>query len=280
LEPYSLFLHKYIERLVKNQFIGSYFDFWPLKAFIGIYPNGNISWHHLWFLPYLLLFSLTLIPVFLYFNTHPHNRFGSWLKQLVENPFGLYVFVVPLYIAEAFIEPHFQVTRKLVGDWFAIINFMTLFFYGFLLITVKDTFWVTVENYRWTFLITGIVSFTIMLLLPLNFEDNYARHYTEALFKVLNLWSWILTLFGFAAKYLNKRSKILSYSNEAVYPFYILHQTVMLVIAYFLIDLYWYLEWKASVMIIGTFGMSWLLYEFLIRRWKHIRPFFGLKKKY
>jgi len=117
-----------------------------------------------------------------------------------------------------------------------------------------------------------------MLFITLSFKDSYIRHYTEAFLKVLNLWSWILALFGFASKYLNKKSKILSYLNEAVYPFYILHQTVMIVIAYFLIDLDWLLGLKAFIMIIGTFGISWLLYEFFIRRWKYIRPFFGLKK--
>ncbi len=269
----------YVERLVKNQFHGSYFDFWPVNAFNGVYPNGNMSWHHLWFLPYLLLFSLILIPLFLYLKNHPDSGFNSGLKQLVKSPFGLYVFIIPLYFIEAYIEPFFPVTHALIGDCFTIMNCITLFFYGFLLITVKDTFWITVEKYRRYFLVTGIVSFTTMLLITLKYEDSTIRHFTEAFFKVLNLWSWILALFGFAAKYLNRKSKILSYSNEAVYPFYILHQTVMIVIAYFLIDLNWPAGVKAFIMIIGTFALSWLLYEFLIRRWNYVRPLFGLKKK-
>lgn len=269
----------YLERLVKNQFHGNYFDFWPFNAFNGVYPSGNMSWHHLWFLPYLLLFSVILIPLFLYFKNHPDSGFNTGLKQLVKSPFGLYVFIIPLYFIEAFIEPFFPVTHALIGDWFTIFNCITLFFYGFLLITVKDTFWITVENYRKYFLATGIVSFTIMLLITIKYEDSSIRHFTEAFFKVLNLWSWILTLFGFAAKYLNQKSKILSYSNEAVYPFYILHQTVMIIIAYSLIDLNWPAGVKAFIMISGTFGLSWVLYEFLIRRWSYVRPLFGLKKK-
>ncbi len=146
--------------------------------------------------------------------------------------------------------------------------------------TIKDIFWQTVENNRKYFLVTGIISFFVMLFITHKYEDSTIRHFTEAFIKVLNLWSWILVLFGYAAKYLNKKSNVLSYSNEAVYPFYILHQTVMIVIAYFLIDFKWTLGLKASIMIVGTFGGSWLLYEFLIRRWKLVRPLFGLKKKY
>lgn len=267
----------YFERLDKNQFAGGYLDFWPSQALMGVFPEGNLSWHHLWFLPYLLIFSLTLLPIFIYLKKHPSNWFITQINQLIKKPLGLYLFIVPLYFIEAYLEPRFPVTHGLVGDWFTIISCSTLFFFGFVLISVKDSFWPTVEEHRKFYLISGIISFTIMFLITSRFEDSASRHYTEAFFKVVNLWSWILALFGFAAKYLNKESNILSYSNTAVYPFYILHQTVMIVMAYYLMNLEWTLSLKAFIMVIGTFGFSWLIYEFLIRRWKYIRPFFGLK---
>lgn len=267
----------YIERLDKNQFAGNYFNFWPGQAFDGVYPEGNLSWHHLWFLPYLLLFSLILIPVFLYLRNHIHNKFHFWLHQTVQKPILIYLFIIPLYLIESLIEPFFPVTHALIGDWFTIINYILLFFYGFILISVKEVFWSTVEKYRKYYLVTGILSFSIMLFITRQFEDSTIRHFTEAFFKVVNLWSWILALFGFASTYLNKKSKLLSYCNEAVYPFYILHQSVMMMIAYYIINLDWSLIIKAPILIIGTFGISWFIYEFFIRRWRYIRPFFGLK---
>jgi len=269
----------YVERLAKNQFTGNYFEFWPIDALSGSYPEGNLSWHHLWFLPYLLLFSLTLIPVFLHLKNHPNNKFTFWIKRRVKSPIGLYVFIIPLYLIEALVEPFFPVTHALIDDWFTIINYISLFFFGFLLISVKDVFWGTVEKHRKHFLMLGILSFTIMLLITHIYEDSYIRHFTEAFLKVLNLWSWILALFGFASKHLNRKSKLLSYSNQAVYPFYILHQTIMLVIAYYLMNLNWSLSIKGLIMTVGTFGISWMIYEFFIRRWRYIRPLFGLKKK-
>jgi len=269
----------YCERLYQKQFAGNYLEFWFSKAFEGIYPNGNFSWHHLWFLPYLLLFSLALTPIFLYLKNHQNNRLTLSARRLVKRPLGLFIFVIPLYFIEAFIEPYFPVTHALINDWFTIINYIILFLFGFILITVKENFWSTAVTHRKLFLATGIISFTIMLLITIHYEDSSTRHFIEAFFKVLNLWSWIMALFGFAAKHLNKNSKLLSYSNEAVYPFYILHQTVMIVIAYYIIDLNWPLGIKFLILIIGTFGISWIIYEFLIRRWKYIRPMFGLKKK-
>ncbi len=269
----------YLERIAKDQYSGNYLEFWPLEAFNGSYPDGNISWHHLWFLPYLLLFSLVLIPIFLHLKNHPQNKFNSWLGQIVRSPLKIYLFIIPLYLAEALIEPFFDITHALIGDWFTIINYMIMFLFGYLLITVKDAFWVTVEKHGKHFLLAGLVCFTIMLFLVETYEDSYFRHFTEAFLKVANLWSWVLALFGFASKYLNRKSKILQYCNEAVYPFYILHQTIMMVIAYYVMNLEWSLGLKASIMIVGTFVFSWIIYEFLVRRRKYVRPFFGLKKK-
>jgi glucans biosynthesis protein C len=267
----------YFERLDRGQFSGGYFDFWPSEAFIGVYPEGNFSWHHLWFLPYLLLFSLVLIPVFLYLRDHPEARILRGMRKLSAKPFGLFWLAVPLYLWESLVEPYFESTHALVGDWFNIINFITFFFYGFLLVSVRECFWKTVQENRSKYLIVGLIGFTLLMGCRQLFEDTKAVHFIEAGFKVVNLWAWILVLFGYAAAYLNKPSKQLSYANEAVYPFYILHQTITVTLGYYLMDVDMGLFVKYPMMVIGTFGIAWVIYEFGIRRWNWVRPLFGLK---
>src|SRR5690606_6113544 len=234
---------------------------------------------HLWFLPYLLFFSLILIPAFIYLRTHPENKFLVWIKNKVSTQFGLFLFIVPLFFIEAFLEPFFPITHALIGDWFSVVNYMTLFFYGFILISVKEAFWKTVEEKRKLYLLCGIAGFSCLMCIFIFFEDSTVIHFTEAFIKVFNLWAWILALFGYASAYLNKPGNTLSYCNEAVYPFYILHQTIMIIICYYVMELDWNLFAKASILIVGTFGFSWIIYEFFIRRWKWIRPLFGLKNK-
>lgn len=267
----------YIEKISKGLIEGSFFDFWPSQAFIGEYPVGNLSWHHLWFLPYLLLFSLVLIPVFLFLRRNPNHGILRTTAKISSRRWGLYWFIVPLYLIEAFVEPFFEETHALVGDWFVIINSITLFFIGFLLISVKEAFWKTVEDNRKTYLQCGIIGFTAFITIITLFEDSYPIHFTEALISVFSFWSWILTLFGFASKYLNKPSKVLTYCNEAVYPFYILHQTITVILGYCIMNLHWPFFSKFSILTIGTFVLSWIIYEFLIRRWFMIRPLFGLQ---
>ena len=238
-----------------------------------------MSWHHLWFLPYLLLFSLLLAPVFLYLRKNPDASFLRWIRKRVRSPWGIFIFIIPLYFAESLMEPFFPSTHALIGDWFNLVNYGLMFFFGFVLIAVQDEFWKLVTQYRRRFLFAGILFFTVFLSLILLTEDSIIRHFTEALLKVTNLWLWVLICFGYAATYLNKPSWTLSYANESVYPFYILHQTVTICLAYYIKDLDWGLLPKATILLAGTFGISWILYEFLIRRIKWLRPLFGLKLK-
>ena len=92
-----------------------------------------------------------------------------------------------------------------------------------------------------------------------------------------NIWFWILTILGFGSKYLRRDSRFLKYANEAVYPFYILHQTITVAAGYYLVNWDAGIPVKFLVLATATFLGSWLLYEFPIKRVNFIRPLFGLK---
>ncbi len=267
----------YIERLDKGQFAGGYFSWWPMQVFRGVYPEGNFSWHHLWFIVYLLAFSLLLIPLMRLQRDKPDNALTGWLRRTMASPVGMYVFIIPLYLWESLLEPFFPSTHAFIGDWFNVINYMTLFFFGFLLMTVGDIFWTTVERHRRIFLVGGLIGFSANLLIWTSLEDSVPVHFIEAFVKVFNLWSWLLALFGYAARYLNRPGAFVSYANEAVYPFYILHQTIIVLLAWYLKPWSTGLGLKFTVLAGSTFLMTWLLYEGFIRRVPFLRPLFGLK---
>jgi peptidoglycan/LPS O-acetylase OafA/YrhL len=95
--------------------------------------------------------------------------------------------------------------------------------------------------------------------------------------KNLNAILWVFTLVGFASVYLNFNHSILKYANEAVYPFYILHQSAMVVVGFYIVQ--WPLDIASKYILItvGTFLICWLIYEFIIRRNNILRLLFGLK---
>ena len=261
----------FYEGLAKNEFTGSYWSFLTNDFFNDSFFQ-LLTWNHLWFLPYLLIYSILLIPVFIYIRNHPQNKFIQWVKRLISTPWKLYLFIIPLFLIEGLVEPFFPVTHALVNDWFTFTNFFVLFFYGFILISSGPVFWKSLEKIKTVALITGVLAFTILVFLWYE-EDGYIKHFVEALIYVINFWSWILAIFGYAAKYRSKKSKALTYSNRAVYPFYILHQTVIIIIAF------WSFIMKFSILTAGTFGTCWIIYDLIILRTPFLHPLFGLKKK-
>ena len=153
----------YLERLVDGDFTGSYWQFYTTELFRGgPYPEGNISWHHLWFLPYLLLFSWVLGPLFIRLKRKP-SKLVEWTKKQIQKPLGFYVFIIPLFLVEGFVEPFFPSTKALVGDWFTISFYILLFFYGFLLIATKEVFWESLKNIKKKAFWIGIIAFTLMI---------------------------------------------------------------------------------------------------------------------
>ena len=142
---------------------------------------------------------------------------------------------------------------------------------------LKDSFWENLKKNRIQYLITALIAFGVLYVSVWQMADTYFSYAIELIFIPINYWSWIITLLAFAAKYLNKSSTPLIYANEAVYPFYILHQTITIGIGYYIMNLDWGFLPKMFVMVTGTFLGSWIVYEFAIRRWKLIRPLFGLR---
>jgi peptidoglycan/LPS O-acetylase OafA/YrhL len=89
--------------------------------------------------------------------------------------------------------------------------------------------------------------------------------------------SWMLAALGFGSLHLNRPSRSLRFFGRAVYPVYIVHLPVQFSIAHFLLptELPPYL--KLGVLLVGTFGISLLLYQYALRRVKWVRPLFGMK---
>lgn len=269
----------YLERIGSGAFQGSFLDFWPRHAFTGIYPEGNLSWHHLWFLPYLLFFSLVSIPLFQYLNRHPGSGLIRGLRRLTRHPLGLYWLMVPLWVWDVWLRPRYPSTHAFWGDWFNLVHYLNLFIYGFMFIALGDHFWGLVARGRRLFLAGGLTAtgvYTLMILFPDVFGGVPGLF---PVFRVINLWSWILCLFGYATVYLRRPGKGLAYANEAVYPFYILHQTVTVGIGFLIAGKHWGLGIKFLLMAAGTFGICLVLYEGVIRRIPWLRPLMGMRRK-
>jgi hypothetical protein len=261
----------YLERLDEGSITGSLLEFFP-KFFHGLYPEGNFSWHHLWFLPYLLVMSVIATPLFIYLRKENNKFIHTISKKIKLYPWLLFGVIVPLYGAEL-LAPYYPVTHALIGDWYTLSYYFVLFITGFILISLGDAFWQALNEIRRYVLFIGVLLSVVFM--------GLLMHAPESLFypviKTINAWSWILVILAYGARYLNRESSIVKYRNEAVYPFYILHQGITIIIGFWLKEMPMHYGVKMLIMITGTFFFSWVIYEWMISKVQFIRPLFGLK---
>jgi glucans biosynthesis protein C len=94
----------------------------------------------------------------------------------------------------------------------------------------------------------------------------------------LNQTLWILAVFGFARHYLTDRDgPIRRYLMDAIFPFYIIHQTTIEVVGHYLAKEQLPLGIEATLLIGATIASCFATYE-IARRIEPLRPLFGLKR--
>jgi hypothetical protein len=92
-------------------------------------------------------------------------------------------------------------------------------------------------------------------------------------------WSWVSFVMSLGMKYLNVKSKFVTYGNEAVLPFYIFHQTIILCVGWFVIRWNMGILSKYLIIAVVSFALIMVLYELLVRRFNVVRFFFGMRPK-
>jgi hypothetical protein len=110
-----------------------------------------------------------------------------------------------------------------------------------------------------------------------NGETDIATYAWFCVLRVANVWFWLLACLGFAGRYLQRTSRLLTYLNGAVYPLFCLHLTIIVALGYVIVPLDWSILTKYLVITTGTIVASLGGYELLWRRIAWLRPLLGLK---
>jgi hypothetical protein len=145
------------------------------------------------------------------------------------------------------------------------------FFFGFSFAIEGKTFWETALKWRWMFLSFAFGLFLVRLLV---FELE-GSGYLKALEGIV----WILAVFGFGYKYLNKPSKSLSYLSQGAYPIYIIHMLFQFLATSLILPMDISTSLKFVLVIAFTTLGSLATYDLIIKRIGFLRPLFGLKPR-
>ena len=281
----------FVQIVERCGYSGSYFDFWGryLQADQQLCAGGPHlivpTYNHLWFVAYLWMFT-ALLALVLSVVPSVLTRLQRWLEQMLS---GWSLFLWPacwLAFAWLFLEHRFPLS-------YACAIYIPAFLFGYLL-AKSDVIWMRMDKVRRRVLAGALVSYCSMIGLAFlvlgahgGWGAQMAASHTGlrtlelrtmgAAVYGLNQWLWILVVFGFARHYFaNCDGPIRRYLTEAIFPFYIIHQTTIEVVGHYLAKERLPLGIEATLLIGTTIASCFATYE-VARRIRPMRPLFGLK---
>jgi glucan biosynthesis protein C len=200
------------------------------------------------------------------------GRLGGW--GLIVWPVGFFA------VLRLTLFPIFEVTHAFIDDWYNHAVSFSLFLGGFS-IAKSEALRAQFIRMRWPALVIALAAYAAWAAYAWTYRAEDAMP-PEALRQAMravyaaDLWCAIAAALGFGAKHLNRGGPVLTYLTLAVFPFYIAHQTIIVVAGHHLARLGLPQGLEAAILLTLTFGGCFVTYE-VVRRVNWLRPLFGLK---
>lgn len=255
----------------------SFWTFWTRDYFLFGERAGLIlpTWNHLWFVAYLwaytmMLALLRLLPL-------PAR---AWLQRAFDRLFGgAGLFVLPLFLlwaARMLLYPAFGETHALFDDPYAHLVYGFAFFFGVGL--ARSAIWAAIMR-RWRIAaLAAVAGFAAIVAMDLTIpgESGDLELLVARFARSVQAWGGILALLGFARLHLHRDGPARRYLTEAIFPYYIAHQTIIVVVGCWIAP--FGLGAGIEFLILGTATIAGCVLTFeIVRRVAWLRPLFGLK---
>jgi surface polysaccharide O-acyltransferase-like enzyme len=283
----------YWEQISHNRFSGSLLEFIPHyfrfpgePQFMGIHfgfsPLFLSYWSgHLWFLHYLFLISLITLPIMVYLKTHAGRRLIERVAGFCSQKGGIFLLAIPM----AFVQMSLRAGFPHYLSWADFFYWMVFFLIGYIF-AANDRFNQAIARNAGMSLIVG-VSISVLLgflVFGLGYFESWekqpsynAGYLTYQALRSLHTWCWIAFWLSQGSKYLNFSNRISGYCQEAVLPFYILHQTIILTVGFWIIRLDLNIIAKYTMICAISFLLIMAIYDWMVKRIMPLRFLFGLK---
>ncbi|WP_407351655.1 acyltransferase family protein [Luteimonas sp. R10] len=256
---------------------------WPDGGWSG--AGYGVTWNHLWYLAYVWIYSMALLLL------APAMGSGGWRRlhgRLFRQRRVWWVLlpVAWLFSCSWWLQPRFPETHALFGDWYAHAKYFAFFLAGWV-VAREQRFWSGVQAMRGRMLALALTAIALELslraagrYLPPGDIPAFALHVDwgmiERFARALYSWTALLAIFGWSHALLNRPFRWLPYASEAVYPWYVLHQSLIVPLAFALAPMRLGPILEPLAVLAGTVAGCLWLHEFVIRRTALLRPLFGL----
>lgn len=222
--------------------------------------SGGFTLAHLWFIFYLFIISMVALPLILLFK-----KIRSPIPITVQQiPLAA---LFPLCLITLLFSNILNFDGKSIGEYFA------LFMWGYLLLW-DESMQKKLEQYRWHLTIVAV-----LLGVAYFFTWRINGITTGLLFDIrMRFYGWVavLALLGLGKAYLNFKNKFTAYMSAASFPVYILHQSALVAVAFYVLHFTDILALQFLLILVGSIVPTFLCYE-LLRRTKVTRFILGIK---
>jgi peptidoglycan/LPS O-acetylase OafA/YrhL len=279
LSPIQFYL-QWRNKIFLGEFEGSLGDYFLVRE-ISIGPR-LFGWagYHLWFLGFLFAFSLVALPIFQWLKGDAGKRLIDRLAEFVMRRGGILVFILPIILVQLIFRPFFPEEH----DWAEFAYLLVFFIIGYILFS--DRRFIQALRKDWPITLGGaILTSLIFFTLVANQADalEWMENPSESGFYLIwstwsvNGWCWSIFMLYLGIRFLDFRNKLLEYGQDGILPFFVLHQPVIIAVAFFVVQWNIHLWIKLLLVVIGSFFISLGLYHFIIRRLGIFRAAFGMK---
>lgn len=268
----------YLERITHGEFNGSFFAWLPHYfegPYLGDGSAGNFAFvgMHMWYVFFLLIYCVIFYPLFRWMKGSGRGAVER-ISNVIASPWTSWlVLSLPILTLHLFVSDTGWEAGS--GGW-PFLYYPIFLIYGFV-IASSEHLQASLKRMRWYNLGVAVLFTATYVTLLANpalaaLEDVFAD-----MFWILSACTLLPAFLGFGMQNLTFTNPFLKYANEAVMGFYILHQTVLLVIGYYVVD--WVIPdfSKWAIIFVGSFIVIMTIYEFLIRRVNVVRWLCGMK---
>lgn len=235
--------------------------------------------YHMWFLGFLFAFSLLALPLFVWLKGEMGRCAIARLAHWCEHRGGILLFILPLVAVRLLLQPLFPIEH----DWGDFFYYGMFFLLGYL-VYADERFTAAIRRDGGLLFGVGLAATlafgTLILALGSLDLEAGARTFPEFLFWALVAtagWCGTAFMLYIGMRFLDRDNRALRYGLEVLLPFFVLHQPVIIVIAYFLVPWSLGLLPKLLLLLLTSFVITLGLCELVIRRVRVLRLLLGMK---
>lgn len=247
--------------------------------FEEIYGVVVPTWQHLWFVVYLWAYTMTLALAAAV--TGSMQGFAERVDKMLS---GVGLYLVPLgwlLLGALAVFPDTESTHALVDDPAGHWAYLPHFLFGFLL-GGATRIWATIRaSWKWAAggaVLAYLCVAAIAVAWPGNtpLPEGWIPIYAAV--RLVQGWCAVIAMIGIADRYWNRDHPWRATLTEAVFPFYIIHQTIIVLFGWWLLRFVLGPAAEFALIFSATVAGCWLFYD-IGRRIAPLRPLIGLRAK-